>query len=489
MAIVSEAQVIKALQKYNPWWRNAEAINEETKPQKRVAYFQAMKILDHPAIRLFPVLSGARCVGKSTIMYQMIESLIARGISPRNILYISFDNPIIKLANFDYVLTVYETIYPIEGKKYLFLDEVQYAENWELWMKVIYDSRKDISVTAAGSASPVIAKGASDSGAGRWYVLKVPTLSFYEYCELMQLDGRPQIKGNFRLTKPAEMSKGELAERINHFSPLQRHFNRYLAIGGFPELVLANKDSYSQRLLREEVVDKVIKRDVLTLFNVRNPLSMEKLFLYLCMNSSDIFNTQTAVKKLENINAKTIEDYISFLEMSNLIYCSNPVGVGSKAALKGKPKIYIADAAIRNAVLMIDDVLPDDKEMGILVETAVYKHIFTLFQSVSAANVGYYRKARENQKVVDVVINLPKEKILCEVKYRNDSSIRATDAIVALTKEEGTKVSAAFVVTKNITDYGVSQHDTPVPILRIPALVFTYLIGMAEANGGEMKGK
>ena len=86
-----------------------------------------------------------------------------------------------------------------------------------------------------------------------------------------------------------------------------------------------------------------------------------------------------------------------------------------------------------------------------------------------------------------MVISLPKEKILCEVKYRNVSSILATDAIVALTKEEGSKVASAFVVTKSITDYGISQHDTPVPILRIPALAFTYLIGMAEANGQEGK--
>jgi predicted AAA+ superfamily ATPase len=299
----------------------------------------------------------------------------------------------------------------------------------------------------------------------------------------MQLDERPKIDGSIRLTKLAERPKGELADLINRFTTLQRHFNRYITIGGFPELVLANDDSYAQRMLREDVVDKVIKRDVLTLFNVRNPLSMEKLFLYLCMNSSNIFSTQTAAKELENINVKTIEDYISFLEMSNLIYCSDPIGVGSRAALKGKPKIYIADAAIRNAVLMIDDVLSDDKEMGVMVETAVYKHIAAFFQTTSTVRVGYYRKARENQKEVDVVISLPKENILCEVKYRNDSSIPASDAIVALTKEAGTKVTSAFVVTKSVTDYGVSKHDTPVPILRIPALVFTYLIGMAEANG------
>ena len=124
-------------------------------------------------------------------------------------------------------------------------------------------------------------------------------------------------------------------------------------------------------MLREDVVDKVIKRDVLSLFNVRNPLSMEKLFLYLCMNSSGIFNKQTTAKELTNIGAGTIEDYPSFPEKSNLIYISNPIMVGKKAALKGRPKIYIADAAIRNAVLMIDDVLPDNssavscKERGV----------------------------------------------------------------------------------------------------------------------------
>ena len=57
---------------------------------------------------------------------------------------------------------------------------------------------------------------------------------------------------------------------------------------------------------------------------------------------------------------------IFFLEMSNLIYISRPVGVGSKAVLKGKPKIFVADAAIRNAVLMTDDILSDEKELGIM---------------------------------------------------------------------------------------------------------------------------
>jgi predicted AAA+ superfamily ATPase len=483
VAIVTEAQIIRVLQQYNPWWRHPEAIGAESRPHRRVAFFEAMKILDHPTVRRFSVLSGARRVGKTTILYQMTEELIRRGVPPQNILYVTFDNPIIRTVRAEDAVNVYETLYPLLGTRYLFFDEIQYAADWELWMKVIYDSRKDIRMAATGSASPVLEKGASDSGVGRWKVLKIPTLSFYEYCGLLKLADRPEIPSDLRITQLSKLSKGALADLFNRFEPLGRHFNRYLTIGGFPESALADDDAYVFRLLREDIVDKVIKRDVLSLFGIRNPLSMERLFLYLCVNSSNIFNAQTAAKELSNINVKTIEDYLDFLTRSNLIYRSDPTRVSGKGALKGKPKIYIADAAIRNAILMQDDVFSNEREMGVIAETTIYKHIASFYGNDASVRVGYYRKTKENQKEVDIVIALPTEQILCEVKYRNDASIPATDAIVALSKEADTKVTHAFVITKNISDYGVSAHETRVPIFRIPALPFVYLLGRAEASG------
>jgi len=174
--------------------------------------------------------------------------------------------------------------------------------------------------------------------------------------------------------------------------------------------------------------------------------------------------------------------------MSNLIYVSNPISVGSKAALKGKPKIYIADAAIRNAVLMLEDVLSDDTEMGVMVETAVYRHVASFYQNAASANIGYYRKARDNQKEVDVVIDLPKGRILCEVKYRNDVSIPESDAIVALSREDNTKVLHSFVITKGLSDYGTMRYETRVPVFRVPVLPFVYILGRAEDldDGGKM---
>ena len=276
------------------------------------------------------------------------------------------------------------------------------------------------------------------------------------------------------------MSPAQLGDLMDKFVPLQGHFNRYLRIGGFPELVLSDDDAYAQRMLREDVVDKVIKRDVLSLFNIRSPLLMEKLFLYLCMNSAEIFNATTAAKELENTSVMTIDSYIRALEMSNLIYLAKPMDVGSKGALKGKPKIFIADAAIRNAVLMIDDVLSDEKELGAMVETTVYKHMVSFYQG-SAARLGYFRNAKDNQKEVDVVVELPRQKILCEVKYRSNSRITAADAIVELCRDEKSNVTDAYLITKRLDDFGLTRHETQVPILRIPAIAFLYILGKTES--------
>lgn len=481
MAIVNDGQVMKVLRQYNPWWRVPSAIREESKPQKRVAYYEALRMLTHKSLRRFVILSGMRRVGKTTILYQIIEHLIDEGVNPKNILYVTFDNPILKLIHAGHVLSIYEEMYPLEGVRYIFFDEVQYTENWELWIKVIYDSRKDIRLIATGSASPVLEKETADSGTGRWNVLKIPTMSFYEYCKLLNLE-EPILPDDLRLSELLGRDSAYLGDLMDKFTPLQNHFNRYLTIGGFPELVLSDDDAYAQRMLREDVVDKVIKRDVLSLFNIRSPLLMEKLFLYLCMNGTEIFNASTAAKELENTSVATVESYIKALEMSNLIYLAKPMDVGSKGALKGKPKIFIADAAICNAVLMIDDVLSDESELGAMVETAVYKHMLSFYQG-SPAQLGYFRKARDNQKEVDVVAELPRQKILCEVKYRNNSHIPASDAIVELCQDKTANVANAFLITKRLDDFGITRHETAVPILRVPAIAFLYMLGRAEAQG------
>ena len=482
MMMFTDEKLLNLLIQYNPWWKGVPIPEKNAPPHHRFAYYEAEKLLLHKDLRRFVVLSGARRVGKTTIMYQLIGSLLQRGVPARNIVYLSFDNPILKLGGVEGVLRAYENAYSVDGDVYFFFDEVQYAENWEVWIKTLYDSRPNLRLVATGSASPALEKGSADSGVGRWSVLKIPTLSFYEYCDLLQISSRPELPAGIRPTQLYKMSKGDLSELMGKLSPLQQHFNRYLTVGGFPELALSSDDAFSQRMLREDVVDKVIKRDVLTLFNVRNPLQLEKVFLYLCMNSSNIINITTMCKELDSMNKSTLTSYIQFLKEANLIYISDPVGVDGKGILKGRSKIYVADAAIRNAVLMLEDVITDPVEMGIMVETAVYKHI-AAFYFTSNAHVGYYRRVKENEKEVDVVVELPFGRLLCEVKYRENTQVRETDAIIELTNDEKLKVQGALIITKRAEDYGVTSHNTRIPVVRIPAPAFLYLLGNAEKEG------
>ncbi|MFZ5626125.1 MAG: ATP-binding protein, partial [Bacillota bacterium] len=357
MPIATSENILKLLYSYNPWWRDGILPKEFIKPMKRLAYYEAMKLFTHPDLRRHVILSGARRVGKTTLLFQMIEALLKKNVEAKKILYISFDHPLLKLCRMDEIINIYETNVSPEEEAYLFFDEIQYATDWEKWLKVFYDTKSAWRIAATGSASPVLLHGVRESGVGRWSVISVPTLSFFEYCELTQVEERPKLDSDIRPTGLVELKQHELNDIMNRLAPLQKHFHRYLTVGGFPELALSKDDYYAQRMLREDVVDKVLKRDIPSLFNIRNAAVLEKVFLYLCFNSSQIINITTMSKELDNTPSVTVSNYIQFLEQANLIYISYPVSLDGKKILKAKPKIYIADAAIRNAVLMLENVL------------------------------------------------------------------------------------------------------------------------------------
>jgi len=477
MAITSKEGILKVLTAYNPWWKTGIMNPKMSKTYKRFAFYEAMKRLEQKDLRRTVVLTGARRVGKTTIQYQMIEALLNRGVAPQKIVFISMDHPMLKLAGFFEILECYhENIYA-ERDCYYFFDEVQYAQDWDNWLKVIYDMQPDTQVVATGSASPALMKGNQESGAGRWTVIQVPTMSFYEYCELLELD-RPELPQNLKITSLPYKTQQERNQVIMQLSKVQNHLNRYLQVGGFPELALSSNDIMAQHIMREDVVDKVLKRDLPALYNIRNPIELERIFLYLCNVSSGIVSIEAIAKELGGVSRPTVENYIRYLESANLIYQSWPVDMAGKRVLKARPKIYIADAAIRNAVLMDDSLLTDPVEMGKIVETAIYKHVAAFYYQ-QAASVGYFRGGRKG-KEIDIVVDYPKIKnILIEVKYRESVSISDDEAISELCEE----ASAAIVVTRNSSDFGIHNTKSGKDIIRIPAFAFLYLLGHAEKNG------
>lgn len=477
MAITSKESVLKVLAAYNPWWKTGSVNAKMAKTYKRFAFHEAMKWLDQTDIRRTVMLTGTRRVGKTTIQYQMIEALLARGVAPQKIVFISMDHPMLKLSGMNEVLESYhENIYA-EQDVYYFFDEIQYAQDWDKWLKTIYDMQLDTQIVATSSASPALIKGNQESGAGRWTVIQVPTMSFYEYCEILNLD-RPELPKTLKMTQMLHMTQQERTKIMLQLSKVQNHFNRYLQVGGFPELALADNDLMAQQIMREDVVDKVLKRDLPSLYNIRNATELERIFLYLCNVSSEIVSIEAIARELCGVSRPTVENYIQYLESANLIYQSWPVDMAGKRVLKAKPKIYIADAAIRNAVLMDDSLLTDPVEMGKIVETAVYKHVAAFYYQKSAS-VGYFRGGKNNKEIDIVVDYHSTSNILIEVKYREGAPIPDDDAISQLCGD----ASAAIIVTKTASDFGVHNTASGTDMLRIPAFAFLYLLGHAEKNG------
>lgn len=476
MAIISKENLLKVLSSFNPWWKTGIVNPRLAKSYKRFSYYEAMQILQDKNIRRTVILTGTRRVGKTTIQYQMIEELLKQGVPPQKIVFISMDHPVLKLSAINDILECYqENIYP-EQDVYYFFDEIQYAQDWDKWLKIIYDMQPDTRMVATGSASPVLVKGSQESGVGRWLTVKVPTLSFYEYCELLNIE-KPDLLIDFKIADIAVENQQQRTLLMLQLSKVQNHFNRYLLVGGFPELALADNDILAQQIMRDDVVDKVLKRDLPALYKIRNVTELERIFIYLCNVSSEVVSIEAIAKELSGVSRPTVENYIQYLESANLIYQSWPVNIDGKKILKASPKIYIADAAIRNAVLMDDGVLADPVQMGKIVETAVYKHIITFYNNqTKGAKVGYYRGGK-NTKEIDIVVQYAKiGNTLIEVKYREGAPVGVDDAIIQFSDNALNSV----IVTKNADDFGTHNTPSGKTILRIPAFAFLYILGHIE---------
>ena len=476
MDMLSQENILKVLTAFNPWWKSGSVRSEFAKTYKRFAFYEALNMLTHKDLQRYVILTGTRRVGKTTIQYQIIDELLKSKVKPYRIVFISLDHPLLKLCKLNDILDCYHSNIYGEEDCYYFLDEVQYSADWDGWLKTIYDTQPLSRLVATGSASPVLKKKAAESGAGRWTVMQVPTLSFFEYCEMLDVE-RPDLPPDIKPTGLIRYEKREVTLLMTRLSGLQKHFNRYLTVGGFPALALAEDDYLAQSIMREDVVDKILKRDIPALYNIRNVTELERIFLYLCYCSSNIIAVDTIAKELEGVSRATVDDYIEYMESANLIYRSYPIDMSGKQILKAKAKIYIADAAIRNAVLMDENLLTDPSEMGIAVETALYKHIAAFYYQ-NTTSVGYYRSGKKGNEI-DIVVDFPSGKILIEVKYREKAIIDEKDAIYELADQ----AYCAMVITKRESDYGIQPSGGEKKILRLPAFAFLYLLGNAEKNG------
>jgi len=473
---VSKDELIGVLGQFNPWWRSEPVA--DLPDWKRAAFRELFSWVTAPPAPRALLLSGARQVGKTTLLMQAVEELLKRGIPAANILYATFDHPLLKLAGIDAVLDAWRAREPkVDGPEYLFLDEAQFIRDWGTWVKHQVDFNKSRRIIFTGSAMPLV-EADQESGLGRWYTIRLTTLSFYEYVQLKQLKlpALPRIKSLrelFDWHTPEFLRAGETA------SAYVGHFHEYLVRGGFPQTAQVESITQAQRLLREDIIDKALKRDMTALFGVRRVLDLEHTFLYLCMHDGGLLNISDLSDSLQ-VKRPTAQHFIELLEATHLIYRLPPYGYG-KDVLKGRFKVYLADAAIAPAVLLKGKgILDDPGALGVATETAVFKHLFARYY---AQNVRFTYWRGKGDVEVDLVAEVGTELIPFEVKYRaQHAGVRDLKGLLELCAKK--QIERGYVVTKSLNDFGPlpGLPEGSSPIMRVPAPLLCYWMGESEVG-------
>src|SRR4030067_2000678 len=144
------------LQNFNPWWRDGK-VPAALLGRKRKIFNDITKYVDKRQILLF---TGLRRVGKTTLMYQIMEELLKKEVSPYHILYFSFDEMRYDLGD---LVKEYET-QVLRGdisknRVFIFLDEIQKLEDWTSKVKLLYDMNPGVKIFLTGSAPTTHAEG------------------------------------------------------------------------------------------------------------------------------------------------------------------------------------------------------------------------------------------------------------------------------------------------------------------------------------------
>jgi hypothetical protein len=242
--------------------------------------------------------------------------------------------------------------------------------------------------------------------------------------------------------------------------------------GGFPQTALIESITQSQRLLREDIIDKVLKRDMTALFGVRRIVELEQMFIFLCMHDGGLQDTNTIAKEL-GIARATVQNFIDLFESTYLIYRLPPFGYG-KEVLRARNKLYLADPALAPAVLMMGkSVLEDALLLGRCVETAVVGHFFVHCAS-HPARLSYWRSPKD--KEVDLVLEMNDKIFPFEVKYQSQTvQARDVPGLIALCNQK-TSIAHGYILTKAPRDIGPLEGVSK-QYMRIPAALLCYWLG------------
>jgi uncharacterized protein len=320
-------------------------------------------------IRQIVALIGVRRCGKSTIAKQLINFLIEeKNINPKNILFLNLESTLLNRFkndpdNLRKIYEEYLTLIEPKGRVYIFLDEVQFFTDWQIFVKGMYEKGK-IKFFVTGSNSQLMAAEMATLLSGRSIAKNI-----YPF-NLREITGAKKIKVSDKI------------EIIKNEGRLERIFNEYLRYGGFPEVVLEKKKEIKKEIL-SNYYKNILYQDIVPRFDVKNTKEIENLLLYLFSNIGQKYSYNSLASFLK-MNDKTVKEYIGFFEKSFLLFeISNYQHLLKKQENYSK-KVYAIDSGFIEVVSF-----SFSENFGRFLENAVFLGL------LEAGNDIYYHQGKQ----------------------------------------------------------------------------------------------
>ena len=327
---------------------------------KRENYLK--KIIAAKDTEFIKVITGVRRSGKSTLLLMFQEYLLNNGVKKNNIIYINFES-----AMYDEIKN-YKDLYKYikekisKGKYYLLLDEIQNVESWEKAINSFkVDFNMDIYIT--GSNAYLLSSELSTLLSGRYLEIKMYPLSFKEFLLFNNYDN----------------------------TNLEEKFYEYVKYGGLPAITLIKDNDELVLSYLNDIYNSIIKKDIMDRNNIKDSVLLENIIKYLLNNigsplsATKISDYLNSNKIIDKSNHQTIDNYLSMLEKSFIIYKADRTDIKSKSLLKTLGKYYVCDTGIRNIILGFRNI-----NEGHLLENIVYLELLRRGYRVNIGKTNNY---------------------------------------------------------------------------------------------------
>lgn len=273
--------------------------------------------------KLIITLNGPRRSGKTFLLKQSLRYLAKnKHIPHKNICYFQFSGSLNEKNIISAVIDLFLKKYAGPGRKYVFLDEIQYIDYWQDQIKSSYDLLEDVKFIVSGSTSLFYRQKSKESLAGRILKYNLGALNFHEYLRFKNIV-EPSL---------------DRARFVSNLTIYQTEFKKYLSVGQYPEIV-ANPEIDPKKYILD-LSDQIINFDIpyfSTKIDRQLFLSVVKT---LSFDLADEYSANNVAKILET-DRRIIAEDVKILEETGLFrVCYNNGFKSLRKKLSGSKKIY-----------------------------------------------------------------------------------------------------------------------------------------------------